>query len=181
MFLAPDSSWGVTMQRSNLDSSLPVHNTTGNHSEIYSATFTVVPGAGENAYPTLLTLHPSEFDTLFGSHWGATINDATPAFALPPSPAIDSIDGWGAIRPPTPELRRRESAMWRNRFRLAAKEDERRHGSSDVLARPDITPSEFDTLFGSHWGLNPGIGNAGAEPQFPTSSHNLLPAPSILA
>ncbi|KAJ7656230.1 hypothetical protein B0H17DRAFT_1213838 [Mycena rosella] len=61
-------------------------------SDIDSATFMAPPGAGTEPYPTLPTLPRSEFDTLFGSHWGSgdtDINDATPAFA-PPSPILSS-------------------------------------------------------------------------------------------
>ncbi|KAJ7623824.1 hypothetical protein B0H17DRAFT_1219065 [Mycena rosella] len=176
------------MQRSNLDSSLPVRDATNDPSEIYSESFTVVPGMGENAYPTLLTLHRSEFDILFGSHWGATINDATPVFA-PFSPTLLSTASTAgganmASSSGAPMARKRnteerisdlpqEKTRLDSDFLLAGFMPAPAPGPSNVLARPDITPSEFDTLFGSHWDFNPDIGNAGAGPLFPPSSHSL--------
>ncbi|KAJ7669106.1 hypothetical protein B0H17DRAFT_1142255 [Mycena rosella] len=216
MFLAPDSSWGVTMQRSNLDSSLPgkylfdraVMNTENGASaqhnrQSFGNLFGDFHGGARcrgECIPHTLTLHPSEFDTLFGSHWGATINDATPAFcAFLPNPAIDSIDSCGCQY--GLQLRNSDGEKARcggTDFRLAAKEDEvcsidlkgltrifcptrfiPAPAPSDALARPDITPSEFDTLFGSHWDFNLSIGTAGAEPQLPTSSHDLSPDTSF--
>ncbi|KAJ7664142.1 hypothetical protein B0H17DRAFT_1143800 [Mycena rosella] len=182
-FIAPDASWGETMQRSNVDSSLPVRDVTDDPSEIYLETFTVVPSVGENSYPTLSTHPPSEFDTLFGSHWGgdADINGATPSAraARPDSPEHNIASGSGAPTARKRDAEEQISDLPQKKTRLdvdfflAGVMPPPASKPSDVLAHPDITSSEFDTLFGSHWGFNPDIGNAGTRPQFPKSSHSL--------